>query len=32
MGPKCIASDSQSDKAKKMRRPLSVAQKLDIIE
>jgi hypothetical protein len=32
MGPKCIAIDPQSDKAKKVRRPSSVAQKLGIIE
>jgi hypothetical protein len=32
MGPKCNASDSHSDKAKKVRRPLRVAEKLDIME
>jgi hypothetical protein len=31
MGPKRIASDSQGEKAKKVRRPVSVAQKLEII-
>jgi hypothetical protein len=31
MGPKCTASDSQGDKAKKVRRPVSVAQKVEII-
>jgi hypothetical protein len=31
MGPKSTESDSQSDKVKKVRRPLSLAQKLDII-